>query len=259
MRAEERRERLAGQRVVVDDEDPGSHSRPLSAGTHLPTRGRWKRDGRTENQSWLWGEILLAGLLGASLALFLAYPGLRTHYDLPELRLVLQTTMAARRPARRRARGGPLLGRGPPRRPAPRERLLRHRRSRRAVFAIGPRFGGRDLSPAEAWAALIGAILGQALIAIAPFSRGRSKYREWSIANAVAAAGITLFVAWSLLRALGAGAARPQPADGQPQPFYLTGTLALQAFVCLVASSAGARASCAAATTSRAGSRSASR
>src|SRR5258708_38792899 len=53
-----------------------------------------RKDSRTVNQSWLWGEILLAGLLGASLALFLAYPSLRTHYDLPELRLVLQTTMA---------------------------------------------------------------------------------------------------------------------------------------------------------------------
>ena len=104
-----------------------------------------------------------------------------------------------------------------------------------AVFAIGPRFGGRDLLPAEAWSALIGAILGQALIAIAPFSRGRSKYREWSIANAVAAAGITLFVAWSLLRALGAALPDLSPLNGQSQPFYLTGTLALQAFVALVA------------------------
>jgi len=42
---------------------------------------------RNEYQSWLWGEILLAGLLGASLALFLAYPVLQTRYDLPELRL----------------------------------------------------------------------------------------------------------------------------------------------------------------------------
>ena len=49
---------------------------------------------RTVTQSWLWSEILLAGLLGASLALFLAYPVLQTRYDLPELRLVLQTTMA---------------------------------------------------------------------------------------------------------------------------------------------------------------------
>jgi hypothetical protein len=55
---------------------------------------RRKREARTEYQSWLLGEILLAGLLGASLALFLSYPVLRTSYDLPELRLVLQTTMA---------------------------------------------------------------------------------------------------------------------------------------------------------------------
>src|SRR5207237_3765265 len=82
--------------------------------------------------------------------------------------------------------------------------------------------------------ALIGAVLGQALIAAAPFSRGRSKYREWSIANAVAAAGISLFVAWSLFRALGAALPELSPSPGQPQPFYLTGTLALQALVALI-------------------------
>jgi hypothetical protein len=53
-----------------------------------------KREVRSDYQNWLWGEILLAGLLGASLALFLSYPVLRTSYDLPELGLVLQTTMA---------------------------------------------------------------------------------------------------------------------------------------------------------------------
>ena len=52
------------------------------------------RDAQSDYQSWLWGEILLAGLLGASLALFLVYPVLQTSWDLPELRLVLQTTMA---------------------------------------------------------------------------------------------------------------------------------------------------------------------
>ncbi len=49
---------------------------------------------RNEYQAWLLGDILLAGLLGASLALFLAYPVLQTSWDLPQLRLVLQTTMA---------------------------------------------------------------------------------------------------------------------------------------------------------------------
>lgn len=186
------------------------------------------------NQSWLWGEILLAGLLGASLALFLAYPGLRTHYDLPELRLVLQTSMAlagllvavlaATRYSVEGRRVDLLLASG-----------FFITSLSAAVFAIGPRFSGRDLLPPEAWSALIGAILGQTLIAIAPFSRGRSKYREWSIANAVAAAGITLFVAWSLLRALGAALPGLTPPSGQPQPFYLTGALALQALISLVA------------------------
>src|SRR4051812_3220021 len=65
-----------------------------SAAGLLPIRGRRRMDGRTGYQNWLWGEILLAGLLAAMLALFLSYPVLETSYDLPELRLVLQTTMA---------------------------------------------------------------------------------------------------------------------------------------------------------------------
>ena len=157
---------------------------------------------RTEYQNWLWGEILLAGLLGASLALFLTYPVLRTSYDLPELRLVLQTTMAlagllvavlaGARYSTEGRRVDLLLASG---------FFVTSLSS--AVFAIGPHFGGHEVKPAESWSALIGGILGMALIAAAPFTRGRSKYRDWSIANAVAAAGITLFVAWSLLRALG--------------------------------------------------------
>jgi len=49
---------------------------------------------RTDLQAWLWGEVVLSGLLAASLALFLAYPALRTQYDRPQLLLVLETTMA---------------------------------------------------------------------------------------------------------------------------------------------------------------------
>ena len=52
------------------------------------------RKRRDDFNAWLWGECLLMGLLGASLALFLAYPDLHTSYDLPRLRLVLQTAMA---------------------------------------------------------------------------------------------------------------------------------------------------------------------
>jgi signal transduction histidine kinase len=193
-----------------------------------------KAVGRNEKQSWLWGEILLAGLLGASLALFVTHSSLRTRYDLPELRLVLQTTMtlagllvavlAAARYAVEGRRVDLLLASG-----------FFVTSLSNAAFAIAPRFGGQDVAPPEAWAALIGAILGTALIAAAPLSRGRSKYRDWAIANAVAAAGITLFVAWSLLRSLGPSLPGLSPPASEPQPFYLTGTLALQAFIALIA------------------------
>src|SRR5262249_22280996 len=101
--------------------------------------------------------------------------------------------------------------------------------------AIGPQLAGRAVAPPEGWAALLGAILGQALIASAPFFRGRVKYRDWAIGNAVAAAGIVLLVAWSLLRTEGPALPDLNPGTDGPQPFYLTGTLALQALVCLVA------------------------
>jgi signal transduction histidine kinase len=191
-------------------------------------------DGRTDYQNWLWGEILLAGLLGAMLALFLSYPVLRTSYDLPELRLVLQTTMAlagllvavlaAARYATEGRRVDLLLASG---------FFVTSLSS--VVFAMGPRLAGDDVAPAESWSALIGAILGMTLIALAPFSHGRSKYRDWSILNAVGIAAVMLFVVWSLLRAAGAALPTLDPPNGEPQPFYLTGAFALQALVTLIA------------------------
>src|SRR5438045_8511094 len=52
------------------------------------------REEENAYQSWLWGEVLLFGLLGATLALFVAYPNLRPTFDLPQVRLVLDTTVA---------------------------------------------------------------------------------------------------------------------------------------------------------------------
>jgi signal transduction histidine kinase len=193
-----------------------------------------RKDGRTDYQSWLAGEILLACLLGASLALFLTYPVLRTSYDLPELRLVLQTTMtlagllvavlAAARYATEGRRVDLLLSSG-----------FFVISLTTCIFAMGPRFAGNEVGPAESWSALIGAILGMGLIAAAPVTRGRSKYRDWSILNAVAAVAILLFVTWSLLRALGAALPSLDPPTDEGQPFYLTGALALQAFITLIA------------------------
>jgi signal transduction histidine kinase len=189
---------------------------------------------RDKYQAWLWGEILLAGLLGASLALFLAYPVLQTQWDLPELRLVLQTTMAlagllvallaALRFSVEGRRLDLLLASG----------FFVSSLSAFA-FAIGPQLGGEGIHAAEGWSALLGGMLGQALIAAAPFLRGRTKYRDWAIANAVGAAGIALFLAWSLLRAVRPALPQLNFVNTDSQPFYLTGILALQALIALVA------------------------
>jgi signal transduction histidine kinase len=207
---------------------------PTLIGSRRSADKREVKKARTDVQSWLWGETLLASLLGASLALFLSYPVLQTRYDLPELRLVLQTAMAgagllvavlaAARYSADGRRVDLLLASG-----------FFVTALSAAAFGIGPRLGGGDVRPAEGWAALIGAIAGMALIAAAPFSPGRSKYRDWAIANAVAAVGIGLFVAWSMLRALGPALPAVTITGTDDQPFYLTGTLALQALVTLVA------------------------
>ena len=42
-------------------------------------------------EGFLWGQVLLFGLLGATLALFLRFPTLRAPYALPELKVVLAT------------------------------------------------------------------------------------------------------------------------------------------------------------------------
>ena len=53
-----------------------------------------RQDGKDDFQAWLGGEILLIGLLGASLALFATNRQLQTEVNLPDLRLVLQTIAA---------------------------------------------------------------------------------------------------------------------------------------------------------------------
>ncbi len=185
-------------------------------------------------QSWLRGEILLVALLGASLALFVAQPVLRTWFDLPQLHLVLQTTMtlagllvavlAGARFAVEGRRVDLLLASG---------FFVVSLSS--GLFAIGPQLGGSAPRPAEEWTALLGGILGKALIAVAPFLHGRTRRRDWAIANAVASAGVAVFLAWSLLRAAGPSLASFESPTGTPKPFYVTATLALQALVTLVA------------------------
>ena len=192
------------------------------------------RQQRTKLQAWLWGEILLAGLLGASLALLLSHSALRTQYDAPALLLVLETTMAlagllvavlaANRFQVEGLRTDLLLGAG----------FLVGSLST-AAFAIIPALGGRPLQPAEAWAAALGAILGTALVAAAPFVSGRSRTRDRALWDALLAAAILLFAAWILLR----GHASQLPAltrgPGDAEPPGLASVLSIQALIDLLA------------------------
>ncbi|HET7567640.1 MAG TPA: histidine kinase [Gaiellaceae bacterium] len=189
---------------------------------------------RTDFESWLVGQVLLTCLLGASLALFIAYPVLRTQYDLPQLRIVLQTTMALAgllvallavvRFSVEGRRTDLLLASG-----------FFVTSLTAAAFAVGPLLGGGGLQRPEGWAALLGGILGQSLAAVAPFLKGRTRSRDWAIGNAVALACFGVLVSWALLRSAAGSLPALTPPAGQTQTFALTTTLALNALIDLVA------------------------
>lgn len=192
------------------------------------------RTQRTRLQAWLWGEILLCGLLGASLALFVSHPVLRTQYDAPALLLVLETTMAlaglliavlaANRFQVDGLRTDLLLAAG----------FLVGSLST-AAFAIIPVLGGSSLQPAEAWAATLGGILGTALVAAAPFVRGRSRSRERALWDALTAAAVVLVAAWILLRAHGTNLPALTRVTGGTEPPGLASLLSIQALLDLLA------------------------
>ena len=192
------------------------------------------RSQRTKIQAWLWGEILLSGLLGAGLALFLSHPVLRTQYDEPALLLVLETTMAlagllvavlaANRFHVDGLRTDLLLATG----------FLIGSLST-AAFGIIPALGGGSLHAPEAWAASLGGILGTGLVAAAPFVRGRSRTRRRALWDALTAAAIVLLAAWVLLRAHGAQLPALTRVPGDAEPPGLASTLSIQALLDLLA------------------------
>src|SRR5436190_22438950 len=76
--------------MVVDEQDP---HRTLIGTVPPADKGFVRHEERDDYQAWLWGEVLLIGLLGAALALFVAHPTLRNTYSLPQVRLVLDTAV----------------------------------------------------------------------------------------------------------------------------------------------------------------------
>jgi signal transduction histidine kinase len=189
-----------------------------------------RQDGKDDFQAWLWGEILLFGLLGSSLALFVANPELQTKFALPQLGLVLQTVMAFAgliiavlagiRFAVEGRRLDLLLCSG----------FLISSLSI-AAFAIAPVLGGGPVHRTEAWAGVIGRLLAWVLICAAPFVPGRSGAK--ALLNTAVSACAALILAWLMLRSYKTGL--PELSADAGTPGLMTGSLAAQALLNLLA------------------------
>jgi signal transduction histidine kinase len=142
-------------------------------------------------ESFLWGEVLLVALLGATLGLFLSYPSLRTPYALPELRLVLATlfmltggliaTLAGTRFAVEGRRFDLLLCAG-----------FTVTSLSWLAFTVLPGVAGRDLRSAS----VAGSAVGWALIAAAPLARGRLQRRRAALTSMLVCTATLLLPVW---------------------------------------------------------------
>ncbi|MFL5945576.1 MAG: sensor histidine kinase [Gaiellaceae bacterium] len=189
-----------------------------------------RQDVKDDFQAWLGGEILLIGLLGASLALFVTNKHLQTEVQLPDLRLVLQTIAAFAagiiavltgvRYAVEGRRLDLLLCTG----------FLVASVSTIA-FSIIPALDGNPIATPEGWAGVVGRVFSWVLIATAPFVRGRSGPR--ALANTIVAALLVLLLSWLALRST--GAELPSLAAEAETPGLLVGALAALALLNLLA------------------------
>lgn len=185
-------------------------------------------------ESWVVGELLLVALLGSATALFLTNPTLRSTYELPEGRLVLDTavvlaaTIVAILAGVRFSVEGRLLdlslaagfcvaGIGT------------------LAFSVAPVLGGDPQGLAEAWAALGARILAAVLIALAPFLPGsRFAARGRALLAGIAIAIVALLALWLSLRGLAAGLV-PFDSTGEGRELGLTIALAALALLAFAA------------------------
>ena len=191
------------------------------------------RDEENAYQSWLWGEILLFGLLGATLALFVTYPNLRPTYDLPQVRLVLDTMVAlaavlvAVLAGVRFSVDGRRL-----------DWLLCAGFSLVAgstfCFGIAPILGGQPLHRTEQWSWIWGRVLAGVLIAAAAFARRRTAARRRELFELLVFVPAILILIWMFADSFG-DALPSLTATDRTQPPLLTATLALRALASLVA------------------------
>jgi signal transduction histidine kinase len=216
--------------MVVDEQN--SHRSLIGSRSHAE-KPFVRHEDRDDYQAWLWGEVLLIGLLGATLALFVAYPELRNTYSLPQVRLVLDTavTLAGATVALLAGLRFSVDGR--------RLDLLlcggfAAAAASTFAFSIAPVLGGQPVHRVEFWAGLGGRLFAAALIAAAPFSKRRVNARGRALGEMLVAVAIVLCLSWGIARH--AGTSLPPFADDPgSQPFQLQAALAVQAVLSLVA------------------------
>jgi signal transduction histidine kinase len=191
-------------------------------------------DRRDDYQAWLWGEVLLIGLLGATLALFVASPSLRSTYALPQVRIVLDTAvmLAAAIVALLAGIRFSVDGR--------RLDLLLcggfgAAAAATLAFSIAPVLGGQPLHRTEAWAGVGGRLFAAILIAAAAFSRRRVGARGRALGETLVGVAIVLGLTWGIARKAGGSLPPLAESAGAQQPFLLMGALAGQAQLSLLA------------------------
>jgi signal transduction histidine kinase len=189
---------------------------------------------RDDYQAWLWGEVLLVGLLGATLALFVAYPSLRSTYALPQVRIVLDTAvmlaagivavLAGIRFSVDGRRLDLLLCGG-----------FGAAAAATLAFSIAPVLGGQPLHRTEAWAGIGGRLFAGTLIAAAPFAKRRVSARGRALGKTLIGVAIVLGLAWAGAHRRGASLPPLTDDPGAKQPFMLIGAVAAQAQLSLLA------------------------
>ena len=202
----------------------------------LPTTVIVRQDNNKDAyQAWLTGEVLLFGLFGASLALFLTHASLPTSYELPHLRLVLATGIALAAGLVAVLTGARFSADG--------------RRSdlllctgffivsiSNIAFVLAPAVAELAPSNAAAFAHVTARTFAAVCIAAAPFARGRTAARErvlggWLFFIVASLASLWLIL-YSVADAL-PNVVTPGRSDTPPLP--LLAAFALQALLNLIA------------------------
>jgi signal transduction histidine kinase len=217
--------------VVVDDQDP--HAGLIGTGSSAD-KCFMRREERDDYQAWLWSTVLLIGLLGAALALFVAYPSLRNTYQLAQARLVLDTAvmLAAAIVALLAGIRFSVDGR--------RLDLLlcggfTAAAASMLVFTIGPVLGGEPLGRTEAWAGVGGRLFAWSLIAAAPFSKRRISTRGRALGEMLLGVAIVLALSWGIASKAGASLPSLSIDREEDQPLLLMISLAARALLALTA------------------------